>query len=174
MNLLKTIREARKSRREKRAMIDWEFNNTNGKYEEVLVVTIRCHPLNLWDVWASDYFDYRLENALPPIDFEDEFEEDIEYFEERILFEILEEKDFSTCAYGYGGFTASCDADIRRKGVKDRWFKLVFLYEKKFSLNPFYKKTNSKIKYIKVAGKKVKTYSELEEAIRTWLDKLKR
>ena len=157
-------------------------------YEDTLVICVKYHPASLLEIKRIDYY-YDFMNIVGDgIGYPPELEKAEKFFE-RTVTEVFDEYGFG---YAFaGGGEGSCapllEVDFKRHYVYDKWFRMVMILDRKFSLSPFCKTRNKwnlpwidirdeneEPECIYVNGKKIKTYDALEIVIRGWLEKLKR
>ena len=154
----------------------WLPSQTNIKFEDSMVVRIKYPPVSLIRMWRSEYWDYMWDHMWGEERLPKEFE-DTDLFFDRIVYDVFEEKGFG-CVIHSGGDGSYCPvkgAHFRRPYVYNKTFFLAMVLDKKFSLNPFCRKEDgNEPRYFYVNNKRVKSYQEVEDEIRIWLDKLKK
>ena len=136
-------------------------------YEDALIVAFEFYPISVFRLLKMSYYECPLK-AMSEIDVF--FEKHFSYASEDNL---MTPYDIRYCTAEYGEWDPCLALDCNRAYVLRR-FRIVFIKERRISINPAYLfKERSDIKCIRVKNKRLKSLEELREEICRWLQKIK-
>ena len=147
---------------------------TQPEYSDILVICVKYEPVSLLKMSKMDYFWGYMSSLLSNPTYPPELDKAEEFFD-RIVTDVFEEYGFGYVSRVGGDYSYMPvqSVDFKRDYVYDKWFRMVMVVDKRFSLNPINKgETDNEPRCIYVNRKKIKTYYELEIEIRKWLKNL--
>lgn len=152
------------------------WNDVEGvfeHYEDALIVAFEFYPISVFRLLKMSYWEMIdaydcLVKGMNDID---------EFFENYFIYasedNLMTPYDIGYCGAEYGEWSPCLALDCNRAYVYRR-FRIVFIKERRISINPLYmRKERSNIKCIRVKNKKLNSFDELREEICRWLQKIK-
>jgi len=152
------------------------WNDVEGvfeHYEDALIVAFEFYPISVFRLLKMSYWEM-IDAYECPLKGMSEIDE---FFENHFVYasddNLMNPYDIGYCAVEYGEWDPCLALDCNRAYVLRR-FRIVFIKERRISINPLYlRKERSDIKCIRVKNKRLKSFEELRVEICRWLQKIK-
>ena len=142
-------------------------------YEDALIVAFEFYPISVFRLLKMSYWEM-IDEYECPLKTMSEIDE---FFEKHFTYasknNLMTPYDIGYSTVEYGEWDPCLALDCNRAYVLRR-FRIVFIKERRISINPAYLfKERSDIKCIRVKNKKLRNLDELREEICRWLQKIK-
>ena len=142
-------------------------------YEDALIIAFEFYPISVFRLLKMSYWEM-IDEYECPLKGMSEIDE---FFENHFVYasddNLMTPYDIGYCAAEYGEWDPCLALDCNRAYVFRR-FRIVFIKERRISINPLYlRKERSNIKCIRVKNKRLKSFEELRVEICRWLQKIK-
>lgn len=143
------------------------------EYEDMLIVYAEFYPVCVLDLLKMNYYQYS-EIVSEGSESQDDMAE-FDGFIDHLVADVFKEYGFGPAVISEGPWEMVYSTDFKRDYVYDKWFRFVVVKEKRYTLNPLYRKKNSTEPwYFIVNDKRLRTLDALESEVRIWLEKLKK